>query len=86
MNMKKRYVDKKSITINVIAHCVLCISMLIISVTNLMDISLPDVAVIIIVALDALTIPAFMYASVKELDSESSQKTTTELSKGKSSK
>lgn len=67
MNMKKRYIDKKPITINVIAHCVLCISMLIISVTNLMDISLADVAVIIIVVLDILTIPAFMYASVKEL-------------------
>lgn len=82
MNMKKRYVDKKSITINVIAHCVLCISMLIFSVTNLMDISLPDAAIIIIVVLDVLSIPAYMYAYVKELDSESSQKSTTEQMKG----
>ena len=39
--------------------------------TNIMDIELPDAVIIILMLLDLLTIPAFMYAYVKSMESDS---------------
>lgn len=51
--------------------CSLCISVAVFSFTNIMDIELPDAVIIILMVLDLLTIPAFMYAYVKSMESDS---------------
>lgn len=80
----KQY-NKRAMAINIAAQCVLYISVLIFSVTNIMDITLPDAALVIICVLDVLTIPAFMYAYVKSLDNKNNQRSTTEQNKSRKS-
>lgn len=41
------------------------------SITNIMDIELPAAVIIILMVLDLLTIPAFMYAYVKSIEGDS---------------
>lgn len=64
-------VNKKAKYINISAQCVLCISVAVFSITNVMDIELPDAVIIILMVLDLLTIPAFMYAYVKSMEGDS---------------
>lgn len=64
-------VNKKAKYINLSAQCVLYISVAVFSFTNIMDIELPDAVIIILMLLDLLTIPAFMYAYVKSMESDS---------------
>ena len=64
-------VNKKAKYINISAQCVLCISVAVFSITHIMDIELPDAVIIILMVLDLLTIPAFMYAYVKSMESDS---------------
>ncbi|WP_294476348.1 hypothetical protein [uncultured Ruminococcus sp.] len=63
--------NKKATYINLAAQCVLCISVAVFSFTNIMDIELPDAVIIILMVLDLLTIPAFMYAYVKSMEGDS---------------
>ena len=63
--------NKKAKYINISAQCVLCISVAVFSITNIMDIELPDAVIIILMVLDLLTIPAFMYAYVKSMEGDS---------------
>lgn len=63
-------VNKMAKYINLAAQCVLYISVAVFSITNIMDIELPDAVIIILMVLDLLTIPAFMYAYVKSTESD----------------
>lgn len=62
---------KKGMAVNFMAQCILYISVAIFSITNIIGIELPDVIFIILMVLDLLTIPAFMYAYVKNIESDS---------------
>ena len=64
-------VNKKAKYINLAAQCVLYISVAVFSITNIMDIELPAAVIIILMVLDLLTIPAFMYAYVKSMEGDS---------------
>ncbi len=66
MNQSK----KKGIAVNVIAQCILYISVTVFSVTSILGIGLPDAVVIILMILDVLTIPAFIYSYVKTVENE----------------
>ena len=62
---------KKAMWINIIAQCVLYISVIVFYVPGLLGKEVPDAVLIIFGILDLLTIPAFMYAYVKNIESDS---------------
>ena len=68
--MKTTTKNKKAIAVNIIAQCVLYISVAVFSVTNIFEIEFPDAIFIILMLLDLLTIPSFMYAYVKSTESD----------------
>ncbi|MBR3268854.1 MAG: hypothetical protein IKI58_09100 [Oscillospiraceae bacterium] len=61
---------KKGMTVNVIAQCILYISVAVFSVSNIVGINLPDAVVIILMILTVLTIPAFIYSYVKTVEND----------------